>query len=88
MLILLSIARMVLSWVSPDPYNPIVRFIVGVTDPLFSIVRPLGRYVNPKGTGIDFTPYILLLALIFLQTFLVNVLVDYAEELRRTYLVR
>jgi len=72
------IARAVLSWVNPDPYNPIVRFIHNVTEPVLYRVRrwlPLGR------TGIDFSPLIVLLIIIFLRTFLVNSLVRLAARL-------
>lgn len=72
------IIRAVLSWVNPDPYNPIVRFIHNITEPvLFRI-----RYRLPINYGgIDFSPIIVLLAVVFLRTFLVNSLMRMAASL-------
>jgi len=74
----LVIARAVLSWVSPDPYNPIVRFIHNTTEPVLYRVR---RWLPFGFSGIDFSPLIVLLVIIFLQTFLVNSLMRLAERL-------
>lgn len=63
------IAQAVLSWVNPDPYNPIVRFIRQVTDPVLSQIR---RRIPTVFGGIDFSPIIVLLGIIFLQEFLVK----------------
>lgn len=82
-LVIILIIRMILSWANPDPYNPFVRFIIGVTDPLMQLVSPLARYVNPKNSRVDFTPLVLLLILIFLKYFMVQVLIDYSFELKR-----
>jgi len=62
------IARAVLSWVSPDPYNPIVRFIYNITEPVLGRIR---RLVPLHFGGLDFSPIIVFLAIIFLQQFLV-----------------
>ncbi len=70
------IARAVLSWVNPDPYNPIVRIINQITEPVLSRVR---RYVPSVFGGIDFSPIIVLLAVIFLQEFLVQSLMQLAR---------
>jgi len=59
----LIIARAVLSWVNPDPYNPIVRFIHNVTEPVLYQIR---RRLPVTFSGIDFSPFILILAIIFL----------------------
>jgi Predicted integral membrane protein len=64
------IARAVISWVNADPYNPIVRFLRQVTDPLLTKIR---RVVPVMG-GLDLSPMILVLILIFLQNFLVPTL--------------
>jgi len=61
------IARAVLSWVSPDPYNPIVRMINQLSEPLLFPVRRRVPYLG----GIDFSPMIVLLAVMFLDNFLV-----------------
>jgi len=72
------IARAVLSWVSPDPYNPIVRFIHNVTEPVLYRIR----MILPVGFGgIDFSPIIVFLAIIFLREFLVNSLYQIASKL-------
>ena len=63
------IARAVLSWVSPDPYNPIVRFIHNVTEPVLSRVR---RALPLDLGGIDISPIIVILAVVFLQRFVVD----------------
>lgn len=59
------IARALLSWINPDPYNPIVRFIVQVTDPPMRFMR---RYIPPI-SGLDLSPMILIMAILFVQTF-------------------
>ncbi len=65
------VARAILSWVSPDPYNPIVRFLYNVTEPaLFRIRRMLPFDMG----GIDFTPMILILVILFLDRFIVPTL--------------
>jgi YggT family protein len=73
------IARAILSWVSPDPYNPIVRFIHNVTEPVLYQVR---KRIPLNFGGIDFSPIIILLAVIFLQQFVVQSLVQFAISLR------
>lgn len=74
----LIIARAVLSWVSPDPYNPIVRFLYRATDPVLYWVR---RRVPLSFGGIDFSPILVILGIIFLQTFLVQTLWQLAARL-------
>ncbi|ATX81552.1 YggT family protein [Mariprofundus ferrinatatus] len=64
------IARAVLSWVSPDPYNPIVRLINQFSEPLLFPVRKRVPYIG----GIDLSPLIVLLAIMFLDNFLVATL--------------
>lgn len=73
------IARAVLSWVSPDPYNPIVRFIHNVTEP---VLYPIRRRIPLSFGGIDFSPVIVLLVVIFLQRFVVNSLYEIALTMR------
>ncbi|MGA8181750.1 MAG: YggT family protein [Desulfobacterales bacterium] len=63
------IANAVLSWVSPDPYNPIVRFINSVTEPVLYRIR---SKLPVSFGGIDFSPIIVILGIIFLQNFVVN----------------
>ncbi len=72
------IARAVLSWVSPDPYNPIVRFIHRVTEPVMSRIR---SFVPLNFGGLDFSPIVILLAIMFLRTFLVKSLIQFGATL-------
>lgn len=72
------IARAVISWVNPDPYNPIVRFLVNATEPLLWRLRR----VLPNLGGIDFSPMALIIGILFLQNFLVASLQDLALSLR------
>ncbi len=72
------IAGAVLSWVGPDPSNPIVRFLRRVTEP---VLRPIRRRL-PTGMGLDFSPMVVLLAIYFLKWFLVGSLRDLALSLR------
>ena len=62
------IARAVLSWVSPDPYNPIVRMINQLSEPLLFPIRRRVPYLG----GMDFSPIIVLMIIYFLQIFLVQ----------------
>ena len=72
------IARAILSWVSPDPYNPIVRFIHNITEPVLYQIR---RRIPISFGGIDFSPIIVLLVIIFLQRFVVQSLLELARRL-------
>ena len=73
------VARALISWVNPDPYNPIVRFLYGATEPvLYRLRRALPLYAG----GIDFSPILVFVAIIFLQRFLVQTLYDMARSLR------
>src|SRR2546426_11903863 len=73
------IARVVVSWVNADPYNPIVRAIVSMTEPvLYRIRRSLPIFAG----GIDFSPLIVFAGIYFLQIFFVRTLVDLAVPLQ------
>jgi YggT family protein len=74
----LVIARALLSWVNPDPYNPIVRFLYSVTDPVLHAIR---RRVPAFFGGIDFSPMIVILIILFLQQFLVPSLMEMAVRI-------
>lgn len=65
------IGRAVISWVNADPGNPIVRFLYEVTEPVLSRIR---RMLPISMGSIDFSPMILILAIMFLQNFLVPTL--------------
>jgi YggT family protein len=73
------IARAVLSWVNPDPFNPVVRFLHRVTEP---VLRPIRRRMPMMGMGLDLSPMLVILAIYFLQAFLVESLRDLALSLR------
>ena len=65
------IARALISWVNPDPYNPIVRFLVRATEP---VLEPCRRLVPTWRLGIDVSPIIVIVVIMFLRRFLVGVL--------------
>ena len=72
------IGRAVISWVNADPYNPIVRFLYEVTEPPLSRIRKL---LPMSMGGIDFSPILVILAIIFIQSFLVRSLAQMAVRL-------
>jgi len=72
------IARAILSWVSPDPRNPIVRFLYNATEPLLYQVR---RNLPVFAGGIDLSPIIVIFGIYFLQLFLVRSLQQLAQSL-------
>lgn len=61
---LIVLARAIISWVNPDPYNPIVRFLHSATDPVLDRMR---RWLPLQFGGFDFSPLLLLVALTFVQ---------------------
>lgn len=72
------IARAILSWVNPDPYNPIVRFIHNITEPVLYKIR---RIIPVNFGGIDISPIIVFLAIIFLQKFVAGSLHGLARSI-------
>lgn len=68
-----------ISWVRPDPYNPIVRFLYSVTEPVF---RPIRRLIGFRLGPIDISPMIVILAIIFIQRFLISSLIELAYKLK------
>ena len=67
----LILIRALISWVNPDPYNPVVQFLQRVTEPILSPIRQL---LPPM--GLDISPIIAFLGIIFLKGFLVRTLFD------------
>lgn len=67
-----------ISWVNPDPYNPIVRFLYSVTEPVF---RPIRRLIGYRLGPIDISPIIVILAIIFIQSFLIRTLIKIGYNL-------
>ena len=74
----LIIVRALISWVNPDPFNPIVQFLYRTTDP---ILAPIRKFLPPLGP-IDISPIIAFFVLYFLKMFLVSTLVDLGMKLR------
>jgi len=72
------IARALISWVNPDPYNPIVRFLYRVTEP---VLRPIRHRLPTFQMGLDLSPMVVIFAIYFLQQFLVPVLYRLAMEM-------
>ena len=66
------IIRALISWVNPDPYNPIVQFLTRVTEP---VLRPLRKLVPTWKMGVDLSPLIAILIIYFLQIAVVDTLV-------------
>lgn len=72
------IIRALISWVNPDPYNPIVQFLNRVTEP---VLYPIRRLIPVYTLGIDFSPIIVFLIIMFLQSFLISTLMQIAVRL-------
>ncbi len=70
------IGRAVISWVNADPYNPVVRFVHEITEPLLSRIR---KAVPVALGGLDFSPMILIMGIMFLRSFLVPTLEQMAR---------
>ena len=71
------IARAVLSWVNPDPYNQIVRFIHNITEPVLYPIRSRIPFLG----GIDISPIIVILGIVFIEKFIVGSLYNLAFRL-------
>jgi YggT family protein len=72
------IARAIISWVNPDPYNPIVRFLYQATEPILGRIRR----VLPFMGGLDLSPLIVIFAIIFLKRFAIASLMELAIRLK------
>ena len=72
------IIRVLLSWVNPDPYNGVVRFLYGITEPMLA---PFRRILPAYSIGIDFSPIFALLTVWFIKLFLVRTLFGVAMRL-------
>lgn len=71
------IARALISWVSPDPWNPIVQFLERATEP---VLAPIRRWLGWR-MGIDLSPMLAILIIIFLQIAVVNTLKEMAVRM-------
>lgn len=76
----LILVRAVISWVNPDPYNPIVRFLYKATEPILTPIRTLLPF--SLRFSIDISPLIAFLVILFLKSFLVKTLIDLALRLK------
>ncbi len=72
------IIRALLSWVNPDPYNPVVRFLNQITEPVLYRVRRVVPYLG----GIDLSPIIVIFIIYFLKAFAVTTLMQVAMQLK------
>lgn len=69
----------VISWVNPDPYNPIVRFLYSVTEP---VLRPIRRLIGYRLGPIDISPLVVIIAIIFIQRFLISSLIEMGYKIK------
>ena len=76
----LVLIRALISWVNPDPYNTIVQFLYKSTEPILYPIRKMLPF-NLR-FGIDISPIIAFLAIIFIKAFLVSTLLDLAARLK------
>jgi YggT family protein len=76
LLFLLILVRVLLSWVRPDPYNPIIRMIYQITDPILDPFRQLMDRIVPPTAGmrIDFSPIIAIFVLDIMRKILLRIL--------------
>ena len=73
-----------LSWVNPDPYNPIVRFLHAVTEPVF---RPIRRAIGYRLGPIDISPMVVILGILFVKYFLIQTMIEFAYKLKGGILI-
>jgi len=67
-----------ISWVKPDPYNPIVQTLYRLTEPAYAVVR---KYIPTVIGGIDLSPIIIILGLQFFDLFIVKILFQLASSI-------
>ncbi len=72
------IIRSLITWVNPDPYNPVVRFLYKATEPVLYRIR---RYVPSLG-GMDISPVIAIFAIIFVRRFFITTMLEIAFKLK------
>jgi YggT family protein len=73
------IGRAIISWVSPDPHNPIVRALNNLTEPVLYRVRKALPFTYTS--GLDLSPIVVMLAIMFLQNFLVRSIAQLAHNI-------
>ena len=67
------------SWVNPDPYNPIIRFLYRATEP---VLRPIRRIIGNRLGPIDISPLVVILIITFIQRFLISSLIEIGYKLK------
>ncbi len=72
------IGRAIVSWVNPDPYNPIVRFLYRATEPVLARVRR----VLPDMGGLDLSPLVILLGIYFLKKFAITTIIELGYRMK------
>lgn len=72
------VARALITWVNPDPYNTIVQILYKVTEP---VLYPIRRVMGSYSIGLDFSPLIAILVIYFVRLFVVQSLFDVARQL-------
>jgi len=70
----------VISWVNPDPYNPIVRTLYLLTEP---VLRPIRRLIGYRLGPLDISPMIAILAIYFIKKFLIVSLIEFGYKIKR-----
>lgn len=73
------VARALISWVNPDPYNPIVTFLYRATEPVMASIR---RLIPIRSLGIDISPIIVIMIIYFLQMFLIKTMIQMTAYIR------
>ncbi len=67
------------SWVNPDPYNPVVRILYSLTEP---VLRPIRRLIGFRLGSVDISPMIVILAIYFIKKFLIVTLIELGYKLK------
>ena len=75
---ILIFVRALISWVNPDPFNPIVQLLYKTTEPILNPIRKLLPF--SLKFGIDISPLVAFLAIMFLRSFLIQTLLDIAAK--------
>ncbi len=81
---LVILVSVIMSWANADPYNGFVRAVHAMTDPVYAAIR---RYIPTRLGGLDLSPLIVLLAVLFLDQFLVQSLAQYAARMNMKAMV-
>ena len=77
--IFVIIAAALISWVRPDPFNPIVQLLYRLSAPAYNLIRKL-RIPTIFG-GIDIAPIIILLGLEFISRFVLGYIRAFADQI-------